>query len=100
LGDFAVEYDTLGVENMLNKLRACIERWETQLNSGGRATQKATGVVKGELDPDRPAVGRMWESSAPFNRIPIGNAKVKFKNRRRWKKSGRLPRSKMWWEDN
>ncbi len=98
LGDFAVEYDTLGVENMLNKLRACIERWEPQLNSGGRATQKPTMVIKGDLDPDRPEFGRGWDNTAPFHRIPIGNAKVKFRNRRRTKTSGRLPRFKIWWE--
>ena len=101
LADFAVEYDTLGVENMLNKLRACMARWEPQLNSGGAATQKATGVVKGELDPDRPEIGRTWlRGDAPFHRIPIGNAKVKQTNRRRWRKSGRLPRLKMWWEND
>ena len=82
LGDFEVVYDRAIVDNLNNRLMDCIARWEAEINSGGAAIQTPSMVIKGELDPDRPDIGRTWDP--PFDGMPIGNAKIKYANNRRF----------------
>ena len=82
LGDFEVVYDRAIVDNLNNRLMDCIARWEAEINSGGAAIQTPSMVIKGESDPDRPDIGRTWE--APSDGMPIGNAKIKYANNRRF----------------
>ena len=84
LGDFSVEYDTLGLQNMFEHLMRCRMTWEPQLNSGGAATQKAAHVVKGDLNIDMPFVGRDFETHA-FGGLPMINSKVRRVGSRRLK---------------
>ncbi len=86
LGDFSVEYNTLGVQNMLDHLRACMAKWEPQVMAAGRKTQKAIGVVKGDLNIDMPFVGRGYESHA-FGGLPMVNTKIRRKGSRRFRKA-------------
>lgn len=82
LGDFEVVYDRAVVDNLNNRLMDCLARWEAEINSGGAAIQTPSMVIKGELDPDRPDIGRTWEG--PYDGMPIGNAKIKYANNRRF----------------
>lgn len=78
LADLSVSYDTTGVNKMLDKLRSCVERWEPQLLAAGGAKSMAQPayVVKGELDPDRPMVSRMWSPTDGISgRIPAANTR-------------------------
>jgi hypothetical protein len=94
LSDFRVDYDTQGLLELLDKLGDRCKRWESQVMSGGetRYSRRPRGVVKGELDPDRPKVGRLWTSHQPGEK-PIGNTKglpVGSRRRRR----GYVPRNR------
>ena len=89
LGDFSVQYDTDAANDLMDRVSACLDRWEKQLNSGGYATQTPGGVIKGETDPDRPKTGRMWRSTDEGNvtrRIPVANSKTRESGSRRWEK--------------
>jgi hypothetical protein len=102
LADLSVEYDTSGLNGMLGKIQDCLEKWLPQLMSGGgaKAAKNASYVVKGSLDPDRPAVGRLWESGrngfVTGNSTPAANTFGKVSSRRRYL-STYLPRTKKWW---
>jgi hypothetical protein len=65
LGDLHVEYDTNVVFKTMQRIIACLEKWEPQLISGGlaKASQQPRGVIKGEYDRERPQTGRLWEST-------------------------------------
>lgn len=98
LGDLEVEYDTRGLQGMLDKLRDCIDRWQPQvLTAGGaKAVSQPSYVVKGELDPDRPNVSRMWSAgnNGTINsRIPAANTRERPLGQRRYLRSFR-PK---WW---
>lgn len=62
LADFRVEYDPGAISSMLGLLQDCSSKWLEQVQAGGgaRAIRDPRGVVKGETDPDRPSVGRLW----------------------------------------
>lgn len=96
LGDFSVEYNSIGIENMLGTLKECMKQWEPQLNSAGAATQKPLHVVKGDLDPDRPDVGRSFHPNA-IGGLPIANVYFKRTNQRRYRK-GSLPAGLRSWK--
>lgn len=86
LSDFEVEYDHSMIPAMLDKLNNCLAKWTAQVQTGGgaRATQSSRMVVKGELDPDRPAVGRLWRPVGA-GQLPIGNGKNRYWGSRRHK---------------
>jgi len=94
LGDFSVQYDPGGLRDTMNRLQDCLEKWQSQLMTGGGAKtiRNPQYVVKGELDVDRPAIGRLWHSTDDgfaSRRIPAGNNKEKEYSERRYKKSFR-----------
>ncbi len=86
LADFKVEYDNRSVGDLLNRLQDCVSKWELQLQSGGgaRTIRNPKMVVKGELDPDRPATGRLWYRIDP-GELPVGNSKYRVTGSRRFK---------------
>lgn len=86
LSDFKVEYDTGIIANLLNRLEDCLTKWSPQLQTGGgaRAIGRPQMVIKGELDPDRPTIGRLWYGIAPGEQ-PFGNNKYRTVNSRRWR---------------
>lgn len=90
LGDFAVQYDLRAVEDLLNRIAACLKRWETQLNAGGYGTMTPVTFIKGELDLDRPQFGRLWrstENGGTTRRIPAANTREQDStSSRRWLK--------------
>ncbi len=78
LDNFSVEYETLKRgQMMLDKIQACLDKWENQLKSGGHATQTPSFVVKGQCDPEAPHVGRLWEKG-PFVRH-VSGANLRYK---------------------
>lgn len=87
LSDFRVDYDTQGMMELLDRLGDKCKKWEAQVMAGGlaRYSGRARGVVKGELDPDRPQIGRGWTEHSSWEK-PIGNRKVLPAGRRRWRK--------------
>jgi hypothetical protein len=95
LADLRVSYNPAALDDLLGRIRDCLSRWELELISGGRAVQTPGGVIKGEWDPDRPAIGRDWLSTdwgSASQRLPIGNRKVQPVNSRRIKKTARPAR--------
>lgn len=92
LADFSVEYGIDAIKNILKKVEECLARWEPELMTGGHAVQTPRGVVKGELDIDRPNIGRMWDTP---DGNPVGNAKVIYRGSRRWL-TGYIPKSRSW----
>lgn len=100
LGDLEVEYNTsTNSTPALDRALDCQAKWEAALMAGGRQVQKAAGVVKGELDPDRPPVGRGWfhQRSNLVNQTPVANRKTRFLGQRRFytRHSGSR---RGWWE--
>ncbi len=86
LGDLAVTYNPRIMQDILNKTLACLGKWLPALQGGGYAIQEPTMVIKGELDPDRPNVGRGWNGSINIDKTPISNSKsIDTSNSRRWK---------------
>lgn len=89
LADLSVTYDPMALNEALNRLGDCIGRWEQQVIAGGyaKAIQSPRSVVKGEFDPDRPTVSRIWQSSDEGNlvsrRIPAANNRVRNAGHRR-----------------
>lgn len=77
LADFSVEYDVTGLKELIDNLFSTCKRWLDQLQTGGgaRAIQDPQRVIKGELDPDRPLVGRLW-SPVRNPQHPYGNSKA------------------------
>ena len=99
LGDFSVSYDTTAIKNAMNRVRDCLDKWAPQLMAGGgaKAAKSPSYVVKGECDPDRPTVSRMWrtmEDEPTGRRIPAANDRVRATGERRSKRSYK---NKKWW---
>jgi hypothetical protein len=92
LADFSVEYSDGAIKNILAKVEDCIARWEPELMTGGHAVQTPRGVVKGEMDIDRPNVGRGWDTPDGY---PVGNARVLYRGSRRWR-TGYIPKGRTW----
>lgn len=86
LADFKVDYDVNVLGDLLNTVNDCIKKWEGQVQSGGgtRTLRSPQMVIKGENDPDRPAVGRHWHSMQQ-GELPVGNTKLRASGTRRWK---------------
>lgn len=90
LSDFRVDYDTEAIMELLDRLHGKCQKWAAQVQSGGnaRAIRNPRGVVKGELDPDRPAIGRLWMPVTGSEK-PMGNTKTKLRGSRRYRTSYR-----------
>ena len=89
LDNLRVEYNVNGINNTLDKLTDCLNRWEPQLLSGGgaKAIRNPQYVIKGDLDPDRPVVSRQWQSTeigTLSRRVPVANEARKPAGRRRY----------------
>jgi hypothetical protein len=101
LGDLAVEYNTDGTaDKPLQLAEECLMRWEGALMAGGRQVQTPVMVVKGDLDPDRPPVGRGYvytrDIHHPSN--PIANRRVRPSGYRRFRNTfSRASWPKGWW---
>ena len=94
LDNLSVKYDTSGMQKMLSRLIDCLDKWEPQLLSGGgaKAIRSPQYLVKGDLDPDRPNVSRMWQSTewgSISRRMPLANDARKPTNHRRFLKTHR-----------
>lgn len=102
LGDLSVTYDTSMMKNMLDKMYDCMNKWMPQLISAGgaKAATQPSYVVKGEADPDRPTIGRLWESDrngiVTGNGTPVANIKARNSSQRRYLNTY-WPRTKKWW---
>lgn len=88
LGDLRVEYDTNGLRDMLRGFEGCLEKWQPQILAGGNAKVAASPqrVIKGSLDPDRPSISRMWQSTSEggaSRRIPAANYRERNEGQRR-----------------
>lgn len=85
LDNMEVTYDfiTRG-QTMLDKVQACIDKWEKELKSGGKGVQTPTYFVKGELDPEAAHVGRMWEKGPGILSTAASNARYKPFHARRY----------------
>jgi hypothetical protein len=81
LGDLSVQYDTQALRSAHNRARDCMEKWLPQLLAGGgaRAASQPSYVVKGERDPDRPMVSRLWKPSG----LPVANDRIRASGQRR-----------------
>jgi hypothetical protein len=95
LADLRVEYDPNVVRDSMKRILACLDKWEGQIIAGGysKAGAQPVGVIKGEYDPDRPLVGRLW-SNAPgavypasnTKELPFGSRRAEniFRSKKRW----------------
>lgn len=100
LDNLSVTYDTQGLRTAMEKAFMCQNKWEQQLMTGGlaKAAQNPRGVVKGEMDPDRPIAGRGWidNDTGPGSlRGPAGNSEVQPTGSRRSYKI--FNPNKRWW---
>lgn len=78
LDNLEVQYELIKpAEIMLKKLDACVQKWEKEIKSGGRAIQKSNFVVKGESDPEDPHVGRMWEKGPFVAKVGMSNLRYR-----------------------
>lgn len=99
LGDFSVEYDTQALKAAHDRAKNCMDKWLPQLLAGGgaKAASQPSYVVKGEHDPDRPTVSRMWKSTYP-NGLPVANDRAKDPGQRRAKRTHSPHQTKKkWW---
>jgi len=88
LGDLSVTYDPTMMIRMMDKLGNCLDKWEGQVITGGgaRAASQPRYVVRGEMDPDRPAIGRSWQTDphgSVTRRIPAANTRERNRGQRR-----------------
>ena len=89
LADLSVSYDPTALGNALNQLDDCVQKWEAQVLSGGQAKkiQQPQMVVKGEYDPDKPIVSRMWmtnDMGDVSRRVPAANERMRPIGQRRF----------------
>jgi hypothetical protein len=101
LADLSVTYDTNGVRDTMEKLKYCLDTWKPQLLAGGgaKAITQPSYVIKGELDPDRPAVSRSWSSTENGDisrRVPAANDRVQSRRSRRQQRIWTNPGKKLW----
>jgi hypothetical protein len=99
LGDLAVEYDTASLAKAMDRVKDCMDKWLPQLLAGGgsKAASQPSYVVKGEKDPDRPLVSRMWESTRD-DRMPVANDRTRKLGERRGKRTHSPHQTKKkWW---
>jgi len=99
LGDFAVEYDTSGnVMKPLTNAEDCLIKWEGAIMAGGRQVQTPISVVKGELDVDRPPIGRGWLHARSLHgtQTPVANRRLRLWTSRRYRSV--FSRRRGWWQ--
>lgn len=82
LADLSVTYDPTALNNTLAQLDDCLMKWQAQIIAGGgaRSSQQPQMVIKGQYDPDRPIVGRIWSSNEEgviSRRYPAANTKIR-----------------------
>lgn len=96
LGDLSVSYDNKGLTDTIQRSLDCMAKWEPQLMAGGyaKAIQNPQMVIKGDLDPDRPDIGRLWHGT-DVSPLPAGNQGGKYSWERRYKKVY-LPKKRYW----
>jgi len=81
LGDLSIELGavTVGPNNInaaLQKAIDCMTKWRLMLQNGaGGFNLKSSGVVKGDSDPDRPFIGRLWQTGGVHG-LPAANTKI------------------------
>lgn len=102
LGDLEVSYDTTArdLARIMDNIEKCLMQWEGAVIGGGAQVQTPEMVVKGELDQDRPSIGRRWlHSHDPGQpRTPAANMRVRPANYRRYYNiRGRFVEKKGWW---
>jgi hypothetical protein len=100
LDNLRVEYDTGAVNRTIMRILDCLQKWEPQVIAGGysKQSQQPAYVVKGELDYDRPVVGRMWaptmDTTGTSDKRPAANTTDKLSDSRRfervWKEKKRF----------
>lgn len=94
LADLDVSYGGGGnFDDLLRRAMSCMAKWEATLTSSGEigpgTSQKPSMVVKGSQDPDRPGIGRGWESTSTYDtesQYPAANVRSKQTTQRRWKR--------------
>lgn len=84
LDNLEIKYGSTTGQNLLDKIQACLAKWEAEVISGGAATQKPKMVVKGEFDCDAPHVGRMWEKGPRIFQTPGSNLRYRPVGSRRY----------------
>lgn len=72
LGDFSTQYDTEFLPRLLDRLTDCVDKWQPLLMNGGNE-KDFTRAVKGLYDPNRPQIGRVWETGTSM--VPAANTK-------------------------
>lgn len=91
LGDFSVRYNKDRMEDLLDRVAGCLEKWEAQMKTGGYGTKHSSTFIKGYYDLDRPNFGRGWVSSEDgedlYDSIPAANQRYRITTQRRWKKA-------------
>lgn len=89
LADLEVQYDPKASSGDLDRALGCLAKWTPVIQAGGYSVQTPTFFVKGELDPDRPTVGRLWKDTDIYTRkTPAANAKSLDETKSRRYKSG------------
>ena len=86
LDNLSVAYDTDMIKDALARAEDCVDRWLPQLEYN---QVYAKGVVKGEYDPDRHQVSRMWvfnSKDVAGRGMPAANDRVKFFGSRRYRR--------------
>lgn len=84
LDNLDIQYDVRAGANLLDKIQACLAKWEAEVISGGAATQRPQMVVKGSCDPDAPHVGRLWEKGLRQSPNPGANIRYRPFGHRRY----------------
>jgi hypothetical protein len=99
LGDLTVEYDTTvkNVQVPLDRIQACLDKWDRELTAGGKMIQNPSYSVKGEWDIDRPNIGRQWLHVRDWlnTQTPAANMRVRPLISRRWRG---VYGNRGWWE--
>jgi hypothetical protein len=106
LADLSVELSG-DPNDKLKDLKACIGKWDHVIKSKGElatgTSLKPRAFVKGQFDPDRPIIGRLWTQWSHLlgDDIPAANTKVLKRGSRRPKKTFVNPRwNKSRWSDD
>lgn len=86
LDNLSVSYDTNGLRDALKQFEDCMKSWETPIQSGAAPVGVPKMVIKGAADPDRPNIGRDWETTSESDH-PVGNGYVNPSGSRRWFKT-------------
>jgi len=83
LGDFEIDMSAPGIQKMFDKMQECVDKFLPIVESRGAKYVEPEFVIKGELDADRPLVGRIWDNE--YTSSPIATTKFLKSGYRRWK---------------